>query len=89
VVTNNLQVGERVKLSARYLRSLGTVTISAGNSGWSIYDKGVGTVVGFDPDIPFLARVWWDEFKFESTYNVENLVRLEDAHLEAMNVEHS
>lgn len=75
------EIGDRVALSARFLRSMGTDNFAGGNSGLSRHDRGKGTVLGVVIS-DMLVFVWFDRGD-GGVYNVFNLVAERDIHREA------
>lgn len=82
--SHEFKTGDRVAQSARFLRSLGTLTFASGNSGPSTNDLGKGTVISTVGD---LIDVWFD-CKQLRRFNRHNLIHERDIYLESMRAEH-
>lgn len=84
--------GDRVMVSARHLRALGTHKFGGGNAGLSSYCRGRGSFIGYAPGVEFIGYVLWDEDEVNGVargINVGNLVHVRDIHREADAAQHS
>lgn len=87
-----LKAGDRVMVSARHLRALGTVSFATGNAGLSTRCRGKGAIIGFAPSVDFIAYVLWDDDEINGIargINVANLVHVRDIAREADHAQHS
>lgn len=83
--------GDRVMISARHLRALGTHKFGGGNAGLSSYCKGRGSFIGHAPGCEMIGYVLWDEDEVNGVargINVGNLVHIRDLHREADEAQH-
>lgn len=86
--------GDRVMVSARYLRAMGTYSFGKGQigGGTSPYCRGKGTIIGFAPNVDAICYVLWDdddEMGVARGVNVGNLVHIQDLARDADVVQHS
>lgn len=89
---SELVAGDRVMLSARHLRAMGTRAFARGNLGLSPHCKGKGTLIGFAPRTASIAYVLWDEDEINGIargINAGNLVHVRDVAREANEAQHS
>lgn len=90
--STSFKSGDRVMVSARHLRALGTQRFGGGNAGVSTHCRGRGSFIGYAPGVEFIGYVLWDDDEINGIargINVGNLVHIRDLHREADAAQHA